>query len=35
MSQYFRTMQGPVAGSLVLSTAGAALSTPLILAMLA
>lgn len=35
MSHYFRTMQGPVAGSLVMSTAGAALTTPLILALVA
>lgn len=35
MSMQFKTLQGPVAGSLVLSTALAALTTPLILTLLA
>lgn len=35
MSRHFKVMEGPVAASLVLSTAGAALSTPLILALTA
>lgn len=35
MSRYFRVMEGPVAASLVLSTAGAAISTPVILALTA
>jgi malonate transporter len=35
MSRQFKTLEGPVAASLVLSTAGAALSTPLILALVA
>lgn len=33
MSRYFRVMEGPVAASLVMSTAGAALTTPLLLAL--
>jgi malonate transporter and related proteins len=34
MSRHFRVLEGPVAASLVLSTAGSALTTPLILALL-
>lgn len=33
MSRYFQVMEGPVAASLVMSTAGAALTTPLLLAL--
>jgi malonate transporter len=34
MSRHFKVLEGPVAASLVLSTAGSAISTPLILALL-
>jgi malonate transporter len=34
MAVQFKSMQGPVAGSLVLSTALAALTTPILLALL-
>jgi malonate transporter len=34
MSRHFKVLEGPVAASLVLSTAGSALTTPLILALL-
>jgi len=35
MSRHFKVLEGPVAASLVMSTAGSAVSTPLILALLA
>ena len=35
MSRHFRALEGPVAASLVMSTAGSAITTPLILALMA